>query len=133
MEFIASKRIPVLHVGNAANPDEVEFIMPSGILRWTLLIVPINKTASTPVGPTANVQYWVPDTYGPDGPPDGNSDLSGYFTTNPATSATTMVNQANVITREDAVSKIMVQLSIASGNAPDQGAIVILNGTRTIT
>lgn len=127
MEKIAFKRIgahgsPVLGKQLTANdPDSndpaaaynLEFVFSAGFIRWSLIITP-RDAAGTNTDPSVDVKYWT----GTD-----------YQSSNPATGGTATKNKANVITREDAVTKVLVTVR-AGANPVDGGVDVALFGTR---
>jgi hypothetical protein len=121
MEWIATKTKNPLtdsghNTGNGAGIDLIDFVLPPGLASWSIHVVPIDAATPAVVAPTVEVLYGIG---------------SSFYTTNPTGGAVaTVINQDNVITRTDQISK--VRLKITNGAVvPSGGVRAELYGSRT--
>jgi len=114
VEFVKAFDIPNADIiaAGVGSTIEKEIAIPAGASRWTIHIVPKTIGAGPFNDPTFNLQYHV-----------GNGE---FFDTNPATSNPALVNKTNVITREDMVSRIKVQMTNPPTNLQDGDTLVRL-------
>lgn len=112
MEFIERKAITDVSAGGTTFP--LDFVLPAGMTRWSLHLLPKHAGGAI-VDPNANIQYFI----------DG-----AFRTVNPAASGTAPRNVVSIFTREDAISRVRIQLTTDAGGGPDGEFVVELFGAR---
>lgn len=116
MEFVSEHDIPVAELTTAGAGGTVsrEIPIPPGARIWTVLVHPIDSGPAT-ADPTAKYQYQI----------------QGVFKdTNPALSAPAVRNKINITSREDAVNRVKLVLTLGVDPQPDGGVEVRLSMTR---
>lgn len=113
MEFVSTHDISQAEVAAAApgGTIEREIGLPRGASRWTLQIVP-KHAGGAASNPSTELLY----------------DVGGdeFFPVSPSTLATATKNLANVITREDAISRFKLRVTIPAGPKIDGDILVRL-------
>lgn len=115
-EHVKAHDIPNTELVSAGPGGVVKRVVPipTGIARWTILLVP--KDAGAAPDPTFTLKYEI---------------RGQFFGTNPSTGPTTTVkNKANVITREDVVTKVEVTITLGIAPVPDGDFLISLYGIR---
>lgn len=112
MEFVKAFDIPQSEIAAAGALGTVtrEIPLPVAAQRWTIQIVP--KSVGAADNPTFNMKYHA-----------GNNE---FFDTNPVSTAAAVVNSTNVITREDVVNRVRIEMINPAANLQDGDTLIRL-------
>lgn len=114
-EFVGSFDLAPGDLSPSSDHD-VEILIPAAAKTWTILVAPHHTGGGVPPDPDVEVFYQVGQDFLASNPPG-------------APQAATL-NKANVITRSDAVHKILLRVSTGIAPVPDQGIKIKLSTTR---
>ena len=101
----------------ASTLSTVDIKIPTGFRVWTLLIAPEHTGGGVPPDPAYSLDY----------------DVGGkFFVPNPTpAAATATLNKATIISREDAVNRVRLNITPGALPLPDQGIRIRLYGSRS--
>lgn len=118
-EFVKSYDIPqseIAALGGGGGTIERIIDLPPAHDGWSVIVTPKHGGGGSPTNPNTVYKYHVGD--------------NEFLETNPPSSNAAIVNQANVITRNDHIPRVKLEIAY-SGTIPDGDTLVRLFMSRS--